>query len=44
MRTEPARLGVISFDLVGMSPRCDERFSYECAPVSEHGKVGYSTL
>lgn len=44
MRIEPARLGVISLGLVGMSPRCDERFPYERAPVSEPGKVGYSFL
>ena len=29
MRSEPARLGGISLDFVGISPRRDENFPYE---------------
>ena len=40
MRSEPARLGGILFDFVGISPRWDENFPYEHAQVAQPGKVG----
>ena len=35
MRSEPARLGGISLDFVGIPPRLDENFPYEHAQVSQ---------
>ena len=40
MRSEPARLGGIPFDLAGNPPRRDENFPYEHAQVGQPGKVG----
>ena len=40
MRSEPARLGGISFDFAGISSRRDENFPYEHAQVGQRGKVG----
>ena len=44
MRSEPDRLGGISFDFAGIPPRWDENFQYEHAPVVQPGKVGKSFL
>ena len=40
MRSEPARLGGISLDFAGISPRWDEHFPYEHSQVDQPGKVG----
>ena len=40
MRSEPARLGGISIDFVGIPPRWDENLSYEYVQVGHPGKVG----
>ena len=39
MRSEPARLGGISLEFIGISPRRDENFQYEHAQVGQPGKV-----
>ena len=39
MRSEPVRLGGISFDFAGFPPWRDEYFPYEHAQVGQHGKV-----
>ena len=38
MRSEPARLGGISFDFAGIPPRRDENFPNEHAQVGQPGK------
>ena len=38
MRSEPARLGGISFDFAGIPPRRDEHFPYEHTQVDKPGK------
>ena len=40
MRSEPACLGGISLDFVGISPRRDENFPYEHVEVGQSSKVG----
>ena len=40
MRSEPARLGGISFDFARIPPRWDENFPNEHAQVGQSGKVG----
>ena len=40
MSSEPARLGGISLDFAGISPRWDENLSYEHMQVGPPGKVG----
>ena len=40
MSSEPARLGGISLDFAGISPRWDENLSYEHMQVGHPGKVG----
>ena len=40
MSSEPARLGGISLDFAGISPRWDENLSYEHMQVGQPGKVG----
>ena len=40
MRSELARLGGISLDFAGISPRWDEDLSYEHVQVGHPGKVG----
>ena len=40
MSSEPARLGGISLDFAGISPRWDENLSYGHMQVGQPGKVG----
>ena len=40
MRSEPARLGGISLNFAGISPRRDKNFPYVDAQVGRSGKVG----
>ena len=40
MRSEPARLGGISLDFVGIPPRWDENFPYEQAQASRPARQG----
>ena len=40
MRNEPARLGGVSLDFVGIPLRLDENLSYEHVQVGQPGKVG----
>ena len=40
MRREPAHLGAISLDFVGISLRQNENFPYEHVQVGQPGKVG----
>ena len=40
MRSEPARLGVISLDFAGIRPRWDEHFPYEHTQVGQPDKAG----
>ena len=40
MSSERARLGGISLDFAGISPRWDENLSYEHMQVGQPGKVG----
>ena len=44
MRSEPARLGGISPDFGGISPRWNENFSYEHVHVGQLSKVRYISL
>ena len=39
MKSELARLGGISLDFAGITPRWDENFPYEHAQVGQPGKV-----
>ena len=41
MRSEPAHLGGISLDFVGIPPRWDEHFPYEQVQVGMPNNVGY---
>ena len=43
MRSEPARLGGISLDFVGISPRRDENFPYEGGPARQ-GEIEFSLI
>ena len=40
MRSEPARLGGISFEFVRIPPMQDENFPHEHTQVGQPGKVG----
>ena len=40
MRSEPARLGGISLDFAGISPRWDENFPYEHTQLGQSSKMG----
>ena len=40
MRSEPTRLGGVSYDFAGIPPRWDENFPDEHAQVGQPGKVG----
>ena len=40
MRSEPVRLGQISFDFAAIPQKWDENFPHEHAQVGQPGKVG----